>query len=120
MPIWGYNQMLKAIRSLPKPEKSMILMCRVDTLGNAQERIYRIRRIEPVWRYASSISGGQLHFTDKHEGLNGEEVEPSPFHWIVESDVKGEWGYIDHFRAWGWVLSWLKMMRARELEFQNE
>lgn len=116
MPIYGYNQMLKAIRSLPKPEKQMLLACKVGQF-EVKDRLYRIRRISPVYRYASSISGGELHFTDRP---CGEDVEPSPFRWIVESDVDGGWAYIDYFRGWGWILSWLKMMRARELEFQNE
>lgn len=104
------------IRALPKPENEMILCC---TLSRGEERIYRIARCAPVYKYYADTCGGQEHFSPTATGLNGELCDESPYCWVVQSDVNGEWVYINFFRTWGWILSWLKAMRVTINQFEN-
>lgn len=117
----SYSKMLDGVRKLKAPKTYGILSYRSRDMNN-RLHIYSIRRlVTPVYKYNSNISGGQAHFTKDKVGPNGEEVHPSPYHWVVTAQEEGGFeSYIGHFRTWGWFLHYLKIMWAIDIELISE
>ena len=102
----------KRIDNLKEPKNKMVIDCLV--LGERRERRkYRINR-KSMNVYASSISGGQLQYTEDSQGRDGEDIIDK-VEWFCHDESLPFCPWISEFRDFETFKTFLKSMQIIEI-----